>query len=61
MTRIVPNVAALALLDSLGFTREATLTDWFLPDTNGILLAGEIIKSFGVIGLERTMNAYNNK
>jgi len=24
-------------------------------------LAGEIIKSFGVIGLERTMNAYNNK
>jgi PTH1 family peptidyl-tRNA hydrolase len=23
--------------------------------------AGEIIKSFGVIGLERTMNAYNNK
>jgi ribosomal protein S18 acetylase RimI-like enzyme len=25
------NVAALALLDSLGFTRAATLTDWFLP------------------------------
>ena len=26
-----------------------------------IEMAGEIIKSFGVIGLERTMNAYNNK
>jgi len=24
-------------------------------------MAGEIIKSFGVIGLERTMNMYNNK
>jgi len=24
-------------------------------------MAGEIIKSFGVIGLQRTMNAYNNK
>ena len=24
-------------------------------------MAGEIIRSFGVIGLERTMNAYNNK
>jgi len=26
-----------------------------------IEMAGEIIKSFGVIGLERTMNMYNNK
>jgi len=26
-----------------------------------IEMAGEIIKSFGVIGLQRTMNAYNNK
>jgi PTH1 family peptidyl-tRNA hydrolase len=26
-----------------------------------IQMAGEIIKSFGVIGLERTMNMYNNK
>ena len=26
-----------------------------------IELAGEIIRSFGVIGLERTMNTYNNK
>ena len=26
-----------------------------------IEMAGEIIKSFGVIGLERTMNEYNNK
>ena len=26
-----------------------------------IRMAGEIIKSFGVIGLERTMNEYNNK
>ncbi len=26
-----------------------------------IEMAGEIIKSFGVIGLERTMNVYNNK
>jgi len=24
-------------------------------------MAGEIIKSFGVIGLQRTMNEYNNK
>jgi PTH1 family peptidyl-tRNA hydrolase len=30
-----------------------------LPDR--IDMAGEIIRSFGVIGLERTMNAYNNK
>jgi len=30
-----------------------------LPE--GIEMAGEIIKSFGVIGLQRTMNAYNNK
>jgi PTH1 family peptidyl-tRNA hydrolase len=41
------------------------LGDWtdeqkkLLPER--IELAGEIIKSFGVIGLERTMNAYNNK
>jgi PTH1 family peptidyl-tRNA hydrolase len=26
-----------------------------------IEMAGEIIKSFGVIGLQRTMNMYNNK
>ncbi len=26
-----------------------------------IEMAGDIIKSFGVIGLQRTMNAYNNK
>jgi PTH1 family peptidyl-tRNA hydrolase len=26
-----------------------------------IEMAGEIIRSFGVIGLERTMNMYNNK
>ena len=30
-----------------------------LPDRIG--MAGEIIKSFGVIGLQRTMNEYNNK
>ena len=30
-----------------------------LPDR--IEMAGEIIKSFGVIGLQRTMNVYNNK
>ena len=30
-----------------------------LPDR--IEMAGEIIKSFGVIGLQRTMNEYNNK
>lgn len=30
-----------------------------LPERIG--MAGEIIKSFGVIGLERTMNEYNNK
>jgi PTH1 family peptidyl-tRNA hydrolase len=24
-------------------------------------MAGEIIRSYGVIGLERTMNMYNNK
>ena len=41
------------------------LGDWtdeqkkLLPER--IELAGEIIKSFGVIGLQRTMNAYNNK
>jgi len=41
------------------------LSDWTeeqekaLPER--IEMAGEIIKSFGVIGLERTMNMYNNK
>ncbi len=41
------------------------LSDWTeeqekaLPER--IALAGEIIKAFGVIGLERTMNEYNNK
>jgi PTH1 family peptidyl-tRNA hydrolase len=30
-----------------------------LPERIG--MAGDIIKSFGVIGLQRTMNAYNNK
>ena len=30
-----------------------------LPDR--IEMAGEIIKSFGVLGIERTMNFYNNK
>jgi PTH1 family peptidyl-tRNA hydrolase len=41
------------------------LSDWTeeqekaLPER--IVLAGEIIRDFGVIGLERTMNEYNNK
>ena len=39
-----------------GWTDEQEKT---LPDR--IEMAGEIIKSFGMIGLQRTMNAYNNK
>jgi PTH1 family peptidyl-tRNA hydrolase len=44
---------------------EHVLGDWDQEEANllpgRIELAGEIIRSFGVIGLERTMTLYNNK
>jgi len=58
---------ALALLDQLKLQGVRIDDRAAIKGLQGVYLpgrmemAGEIIRSFGVIGLQRTMNEYNNK